>query len=158
MRLLEIVRGAATCPAAIATVLSLAKMLKKVPVVVRNAFGFVGNRMVVSYMNQAMFLVEEGAPPEQVDRVLYDFGMAMGPFAVADLSGLDVFWNIEQERVRRGVGGARAPLGLPMLVAMGSRRMIRRWWIWCRTRLAPRASASAPFPTTRSWTGAFTPW
>jgi 3-hydroxyacyl-CoA dehydrogenase len=121
MRLLEIVRGAATCPAAIATVLSLAKMLKKVPVVVRNAFGFVGNRMVVSYMNQAMFLVEEGAPPEQVDRVLYDFGMAMGPFAVADLSGLDVFWNIEQERVRRGVGGARAPLGLPMLVAMGRR-------------------------------------
>lgn len=119
MRLLEIVRGKVTCPAAIATALALAKSLKKVPVVVRNAFGFVGNRMVVPYMNQAMFLVEEGATPEQVDRVLYDFGMAMGPFAVADLSGLDVFWAIEQERVRRGMGGARGPLGLPKLVAMG---------------------------------------
>ena len=119
MRLLEIVRGKHTGPAAIATALALAKTLKKTPVVVRNGFGFVGNRMVVPYMNEAQFLVEEGATPEQVDQVLTRFGMAMGPFAVADLSGLDVFWKIEEERVRRGIGGSRAPLGLRRLVEMG---------------------------------------
>ena len=81
----------------IATAMALAKTLKKVGVVVRNGFGFVGNRMVFPYMNEAQFLVEEGATPEQVDRALTDFGMAMGPLAVADLSGIDVFWRIQQE-------------------------------------------------------------
>jgi len=97
MRLVEIVRGKATEKSAIATAMALAKTLKKVGVVVRNAFGFVGNRMMLPYMEQAQLLVEEGATPEQVDRALTDFGMAMGPLAVADLSGIDVFWRIEQE-------------------------------------------------------------
>ena len=119
MRLLEIVRGKSTGNPTTATALALAKSLKKVPVVVGNGFGFVGNRMVVPYMNEAQFLVEEGATPEQVDRVLTDFGMAMGPFAVADLSGLDVFWKIEEERLHRGVGGNRTPAGLAKLVALG---------------------------------------
>ena len=87
MRLVEIVRGKATEKPVIATALALAKQLKKVGVVVRNGFGFVGNRMLFPYMNEAQFLVEEGATPEQVDRALTDFGMAMGPLAVADLSG-----------------------------------------------------------------------
>jgi 3-hydroxyacyl-CoA dehydrogenase len=117
MRLLEIVRGAHTCPEAIATALTLAKMLGKVGVVVKNAFGFVGNRMVIPYMNQAQFLVEEGATPEQVDRALTDFGMAMGPLAVADLSGLDVFLSIRQAHPPRP--GERVPLGLPLLCAQG---------------------------------------
>jgi len=97
MRLVEIVRGKATEKSAIATAMALAKTLKKVGVVVRNAFGFVGNRMMLPYMEQAQLLVEEGATPEQVDRALTDFGMAMGPLAVADLSGIDVFGRIEQE-------------------------------------------------------------
>ena len=97
MRLVEIVRGKATEKPVIATAMALAKTLKKVGVVVRNGFGFVGNRMVFPYMNEAQFLVEEGATPEQVDRALTDFGMAMGPLAVADLSGIDVFWRIQQE-------------------------------------------------------------
>src|SRR3984893_8793378 len=90
MRLVEIVRGKATEKPVIATAMALAKSLKKVGVVVRNGFGFVGNRMVFPYLNEAQFLVEEGATPEQVDRALTDFGMAMGPLAVADMSGLDV--------------------------------------------------------------------
>ena len=97
MRLVEIVRGKATEKPVIATAMALAKTLKKVGVVVRNGFGFVGNRMVFPYMNEAQFLVEEGATPEQVDRALTDFGMAMGPLAMADMSGIDVFWRIQQE-------------------------------------------------------------
>ena len=97
MRLVEIVRGKATEKPVVATAMALAKKLKKVGVVVRNGFGFVGNRMMFPYMEQAQFLVEEGATPEQVDRALTDFGMAMGPLAVADLSGIDVFWRIQQE-------------------------------------------------------------
>jgi len=97
MRLVEIVRGKATEEPVISTAMALAKTLKKVGVVVRNGFGFVGNRMLFPYMNEAQFLVEEGATPEQVDRALTDFGMAMGPLAMADMSGIDVFWRIEQE-------------------------------------------------------------
>ena len=97
MRLVEIVRGAATSKIVIATGMSVAKALKKVGVVVGNGFGFVGNRMMFPYMEQAQLLVEEGATPEQVDRALTNFGMAMGPLAVADLSGIDVFWRIQQE-------------------------------------------------------------
>jgi len=97
MRLVEIVRGRATEKPVIATAMALAKSLKKAGVVVRNGFGFVGNRMMFPYLEQAQLLVEEGATPEQVDRALTDFGMAMGPLAVADLSGIDVFWRIQQE-------------------------------------------------------------
>ncbi|MEO5924897.1 MAG: 3-hydroxyacyl-CoA dehydrogenase NAD-binding domain-containing protein [Bryobacteraceae bacterium] len=117
MRLLEIVRGRETAKPVIATAMALAKSIKKVGVVVGNGFGFVGNRLVIPYMNEAQFLVEEGATPEQVDRVLTEFGMAMGPFAVADLSGLDVFWRIRQEKPR--VPGARETLGLPKLYELG---------------------------------------
>jgi 3-hydroxyacyl-CoA dehydrogenase len=117
MRLLEIVRGRETAKPVIATAMALAKNIKKVGVVVGNGFGFVGNRLVIPYMNEAQFLVEEGATPEQVDRVLTDFGMAMGPFAVADLSGLDVFWRIRQEKPH--VPGAHETLGLPKLYELG---------------------------------------
>ena len=102
MRLVEIVRGQTTAKPVIATAMALAKSLKKVGVVVRNGFGFVGNRMVFPYMEQAQLLVEEGATPEQVDGALTSFGMAMGPLAVADLSGIDVFWRIQQEFPQAG--------------------------------------------------------
>ncbi|MBZ5635321.1 MAG: enoyl-CoA hydratase/isomerase family protein [Acidobacteriia bacterium] len=117
MRLVEVVRGKATEKPVIATAMALAKTLKKAGVVVRNGFGFVGNRMVFPYMEQAQFLVEEGATPEQVDRALTDFGMAMGPLAVADLSGIDVFWRILQEFPPPA--GTRQPEAVSKLYAAG---------------------------------------
>jgi 3-hydroxyacyl-CoA dehydrogenase len=121
MRLLEIVRGDATGEGVLATALALAKRLGKVGVVVRNAPGFAGNRMMFPYMYEAQFLVEEGATPEQVDRVLTDWGMAMGIFAVDDLGGLDVAWRIRQEKRGRTPFPAdeREPLVADKLVEMG---------------------------------------
>jgi len=98
MRLLEIVRGAATSAEVIATSLTLAKRLRKIGVVVGNCFGFVGNRMLYSYGRENQFLLLEGAPPEQIDQALFDWGMAMGPNAVGDLAGLDVGYKVRQER------------------------------------------------------------
>ena len=98
MRLLEIVRGAATSLDVVATALDLARRLGKVGVVVGNCFGFVGNRMLYSYGRENQLLLLEGAAPEYIDRVLTDWGMAMGPNAVGDLAGLDVGYRIRQER------------------------------------------------------------
>jgi 3-hydroxyacyl-CoA dehydrogenase len=98
MRLLEIVRGRETSDEVIATSLALAKALGKIGVVVGNCFGFVGNRMLYSYGRENQLLLLEGAAPEYIDRVLYDWGMAMGPNAVGDLAGLDVGYKIRQER------------------------------------------------------------
>ena len=96
MRLLEVVRGAATALDALATGLALAKRLRKLPVVTANAFGFIGNRIYSAYRRQCEFMIEEGAFPEQVDAALEAFGFAMGPFAVADMSGLDIAWRMRQ--------------------------------------------------------------
>lgn len=96
MRLLEVVRGAATAPEALATGLAVAKRLRKLPVVTANAFGFIGNRIYSAYRRQCEFMLEEGAYPQQVDAALESFGFAMGPFAVADMSGLDIAWRMRQ--------------------------------------------------------------
>jgi 3-hydroxyacyl-CoA dehydrogenase len=118
MRLVEIVRGRVTSPDVIATALALARRLRKIGVVVGNGPGFVGNRMMLPYMYETQFLVEEGATPEQVDRALTDFGMAMGMFAVDDMAGLDVAW-----RARRALGHhegpGRKPLVQDRLVSLG---------------------------------------
>ena len=98
MRLLEIVRGAATSAEVIATSLALAKRLRKIGVVVGNCFGFVGNRMLYSYGRENQFLLLEGAAPEQIDQAMFDWGMAMGPNAVGDLAGLDIGYKVRQER------------------------------------------------------------
>jgi 3-hydroxyacyl-CoA dehydrogenase len=97
MRLLEIVRGAATGKEVIATCMQLSKKIGKVGVLVGNCMGFVGNRMFGPYRREAQFLVEEGATIEAVDNALYEFGMAMGPLATGDLAGLDVGWRIRKE-------------------------------------------------------------
>jgi 3-hydroxyacyl-CoA dehydrogenase len=115
MRLVEIVRGKATSKEVVATALALAKKLSKVGVVVGNCWGFVGNRMMLPYMREAQFLVEEGATPEQVDRALTNFGMAMGIFAVDDMGGIDVQWLVRQERKHLEKPGLRAPLVLEKL-------------------------------------------
>ena len=98
MRLLEIVRGAATSEQTLATTLQLAKAMGKVGVVVGVCDGFVGNRMLSGYFRQANLLVLEGAAPQQVDAAIYDFGFAMGPFAVGDLAGLDIGWSSRKDR------------------------------------------------------------
>ena len=100
MRLVEIVRGAETSAQTIATVMAMARRLKRVGVLVGTCDGFVGNRMYHHYTRQAHFLLEEGALPSQVDKVIYDFGFAMGPFAVGDVAGLDVSWRIRQRRAQ----------------------------------------------------------
>ena len=87
MRLLEVVRGARTANDVIATSMQLGRTVKKLPILVGNCEGFVGNRMLTPYSREAQFVVEEGATPQQVDKVLYNFGMAMGPLAVGDLAG-----------------------------------------------------------------------
>ena len=93
MRLLEIVRGAKTSKSVLATVAGLAPKVGKVGVVVGVCHGFVGNRMLAERQREAMKLILEGATPSEVDRVLVDFGMPMGPFAMSDLAGLDIGWS-----------------------------------------------------------------
>ena len=96
MKLLEVVRGQRTAPDVLATGMALGKKLKKLPVLCGNAFGFIGNRIYNAYRKQCEFILEDGAWPEDVDKALTDFGFAMGPFAVADLSGLDIAWRMRQ--------------------------------------------------------------
>jgi 3-hydroxyacyl-CoA dehydrogenase len=96
MKLLENVRGAKSSPETIATVMALGKQLKKVSVLAGNCDGFIGNRMLHGYLREANFLLEEGCMPEQVDRALEEFGLAMGPFRMGDLAGLDVGWRIRK--------------------------------------------------------------
>jgi 3-hydroxyacyl-CoA dehydrogenase len=93
MRLLEIVRGAKTSKSTLATITQLAPKIGKIGVVVGVAHGFVGNRMLAERQREAMKLILEGATPWDVDRVLVDFGMPMGPFAMSDLAGLDIGWS-----------------------------------------------------------------
>jgi 3-hydroxyacyl-CoA dehydrogenase len=98
MRLLEVVRGAQTGAEVLATVMQVAKRIGKTAVVSGVCDGFIGNRMIEQYLRQAMFLLEEGASPAQVDGALEKFGMAMGPFRMSDLAGNDVGWRIRQRR------------------------------------------------------------
>ena len=96
MRLLEVVRGARTSKAVIATAMKLGKTIGKVAVLVGVSHGFVGNRMLEQRQREANKLILEGAMPWDVDRVLYAFGLPMGPFAMADLAGLDLGWEKEK--------------------------------------------------------------
>jgi 3-hydroxyacyl-CoA dehydrogenase len=119
MRLLELVRGKATGKEVIATCMQLSKKLGKIAVLVGNCFGFAGNRMFQPYRHQAQFLVEEGATVESVDQALYDFGMAMGPLATADLAGLDIGWRIRKEHPGLYKPGVRRPLVEDRLCELG---------------------------------------
>jgi 3-hydroxyacyl-CoA dehydrogenase len=92
MRLVEVVRGAATAPEVLVTSMNVVRQTSKLPVLVGVCDGFVGNRMVAQYAREAEFLLEEGATPQQVDGALQKFGLAMGRFAMADLAGLDIGW------------------------------------------------------------------
>ena len=98
MRLLEIVRGAATSKEVIATSMQIGKKIGKVAVLVGVCPGFVGNRILSQRQREAQKLVMEGAMPWDIDRVLFDFGFPMGPFAMSDLAGLDIGWSKENSK------------------------------------------------------------
>ncbi len=119
MKLLEIVRGKETAEDVIATSMDLAKRLRKTGVLVGNCFGFVGNRMFWPYQREAQLVLEEGATVEQVDQAHLRFGMAMGPHAVSDLSGIDVFWRINEEIKDTIPEGMRQPLVATRLYELG---------------------------------------
>ena len=93
MRLLEVVRGSKSSPTTIATAMAVAKRIDKIAAMVGVCNGFVGNRMLFMRGAEAERMIIEGATPAQVDRVLFDFGFPMGPFAMSDLAGLDIGWN-----------------------------------------------------------------
>jgi 3-hydroxyacyl-CoA dehydrogenase len=98
MKLLEVVRGKATAKDVLATVMAVAKKIRKTAVVSGVCDGFIGNRMIEQYSRQAGFLLEEGCTPQQVDKAIEKFGFAMGPFRMGDLAGNDIGWAIRKRR------------------------------------------------------------
>lgn len=98
MKLVEVVRPATVSANVLSSSLDVVKRIGKIGVVVGVCDGFVGNRMLYAYRRQADFLLEEGALPHQVDQALRDFGMAMGPFQIGDLAGLDIGWRIRKRQ------------------------------------------------------------
>ncbi|XP_005723414.1 peroxisomal bifunctional enzyme [Pundamilia nyererei] len=118
MKLLEVVYGPKSSPLAVATAMQLGKKIGKVSVAVGNCRGFVGNRMLKPYLEQALFLLEEGATPEFVDQVLEEFGFAMGVFRMSDLSGLDVGWKV---RLADGLAMPDPTMGQPTRLRQGRR-------------------------------------
>ncbi len=148
MRLLEIVRGKASGKEVIATCMQLAKKLGKIGVLVGNCRGFVGNRMFHPYVREAVFLVEEGASVEAVDKALYDFGMAMGPLATNDLAGLDVGWRIRKEYRHLEKPGIRQPFAADNLCEMGrfGQKTVAGWYKYDENR------RPSPDPEVAAWT------
>ena len=100
MKLLEVVRTERTADEVLATVMSLARRIEKIPVVARVCDGFIGNRMIEEYGRQAGFLLEEGCLPQQVDAALEAFGFPMGPFRMNDLVGNDIPWKVRLRRYK----------------------------------------------------------
>jgi 3-hydroxyacyl-CoA dehydrogenase len=98
MRLLEVVRAEKTGKDVLATVMQFARRIRKVAVVSGVCDGFIGNRMLEQYIRQSLFLIDEGASPQQIDAALTKFGMAMGPFAMYDMAGMDIGYAIRQRR------------------------------------------------------------
>jgi 3-hydroxyacyl-CoA dehydrogenase len=110
MKLLEVVRGTKTARDVLATVMQLAKKIRKTAVVSGVCDGFIGNRMIHVYQREAFFLLEEGASVQQIDGALEGFGMAMGIFRVADLAGGDVIWAIRKRHYAEHPDGRKFPI------------------------------------------------
>lgn len=98
MSLLEIVRGTKTSDATIMSAFGLTRKLGKQPVLAGNAYGFIGNRIYAAYRRHAEYVLQDGASVDAIDRAMSDFGMAMGPLEVGDMSGLDIAWRMRQAR------------------------------------------------------------
>ena len=118
MRLLEVVRGEKTAADVLATVVDLAKRINKIGVACRNSDGFIGNRMLNGYAYQAQLMLLEGAPPEQIDTALRNFGMPMGVFQMSDLAGLDIGYKSRKDRDPKSYDG-RVTRSADLLVEMG---------------------------------------
>lgn len=101
MRLVEVVRGARTASDVLATGVAVARAIGKLPVIAGVCEGFIGNRIYAKYRAQCEFMLQEGALPHEIDQAIERLGFAMGPFAVSDLSGLDIAWLT---RKRKAVG------------------------------------------------------
>ncbi len=123
MPLLEIVRGKDTSPETLATAFKLGKTLKKTAVLSANAFGFIGNRMVFDYAKAAGALAEEGISPSRIDAVAKNFGFPMGPFAMGDLSGIDVAWHIGKARPDIAAGRTKIVDRLVEMKRLGQKTM-----------------------------------
>ncbi len=136
MKLLEIVRGSSTSAEVLATSMELARRLNKTAVVSRNVFGFIGNRMFLPYRSQAVAIAEEGVEPWAVDKALVEWGMAMGPLAVGDLSGLDVFQCMKQIGQRLGRFQLQAESFEDRLVGQGrlGQKSGAGWYVYCADR------------------------
>jgi 3-hydroxyacyl-CoA dehydrogenase len=119
MKLLENVRGRKTTPEVYATAMKVGKAIGKVPVLVGVCDGFVGNRMLAERIREHSFMLEEGALPQQVDKVLYDFGFPMGPFAMGDLAGLDVGWRNRKSRMDKLTPRERGDTLLEQICELG---------------------------------------
>ncbi|RLA38806.1 MAG: 3-hydroxyacyl-CoA dehydrogenase, partial [Gammaproteobacteria bacterium] len=119
MRLLENVRGEKTADDVIATVMSFSKRIGKIGAMVGVCDGFVGNRMLHQRTRESAYLVEEGASPEQVDKVLFDFGFPMGAFTMADMAGLDVGYKVREERRKAGKVEKRDSVWIDKIVELG---------------------------------------
>ena len=175
MRLLEVVRGKKTAKDVLATTMKLGKTLKKVPVVSGVCDGFIGNRMLEKYVQQSLFLLEEGATPAQVDGALQRLGMAMGPFAMYDMAGNDIGWEIRKRRAKerpdmvyskfadriceKGRFGQKSGRGW-YRYEKGSRKPVPDPEVESCSRTTARKSRSrrARSPTTRSSSAASTRW
>ncbi|MGA2761114.1 MAG: 3-hydroxyacyl-CoA dehydrogenase NAD-binding domain-containing protein [Candidatus Cybelea sp.] len=123
MPLLEIVRGRATSPQALATAFAIGKAMKKKAVLSGNAFGFIGNRMIFDYAREAFALAEEGVTPARVDAVMKDFGFPMGPFAMSDLSGLDIGMHVQKLQGEAGRGRTNVLEALVAQQRLGQKTM-----------------------------------
>lgn len=119
MKLLEIIRADKTSDEVLATSMSIAKKIQKVPVLSRVCFGFIGNRMLRQYTRETQLCLIEGSSPEQIDRVMVDWGMAMGPLAVGDLAGLDIGYKARQTLSYEEKGEPKTYCIADTLVEMG---------------------------------------
>lgn len=107
MRLLEVVQADQTAPDVLATGLALGRRIGKLPIVARVCDGFIGNRIFAAYRRHAEYLLEDGASPQEIDDALQAYGFAMGPFAVSDMSGLDIAWAMRKRRASTRNPGER---------------------------------------------------
>ena len=144
MRLLEVVKGDATSAETLARALALGKQLNKLSVVVGVCEGFVGNRILTRFWDACTFMVEDGALPQDIDAAFEKFGMAMGPFAVQDLAGLDITYAMRQRLAPRRKPHERLSLLVDQLVEMGrlGQKSGRGWYDYesGKRRIDPRVN------------------
>jgi 3-hydroxyacyl-CoA dehydrogenase len=119
MKLLEIVRGDSTSDEVLATSMAIAKTIKKVPALSRVCYGFIGNRMLRQYAREAQLCLLEGASPEDIDSLMQNFGMAMGPLAVGDLAGIDIGYKAREGLSEEQKGDVRTYCIADALYEMG---------------------------------------